>query len=462
MRYPVFKTCKRLAAVAALLSGTVLTGQVAWSDTLNGALVNAYKNNATLNSSRAGVRIEDENVAIAKSARRPQITGSYNIGRSRGVGKSYTTAGTVGVQLNQLLFDGFQTKNNVAAAQTQVFAQRQNLLNDEMNTLYSAVAAYMDVFQKRRIAVLREKNLAAMNEQVRAARARLDVGEGTRTDVAQTEANRSTAIAELNAARADVKSAEATYVRVVGTQPGKLSTASAAKHLPSSPSQAFSLAQTGHPGILATQYAVNAAGFNVKAKEGALLPTVGLQADAGHINTYSQTSRSGISNSVDGTTASVGLNVSIPIFTGGRSSAQIRQSKEQLGQARIEVDVIRDQVREAINSAWSQYEAARATVRATRDGIAAAQLALNGVIEERNVGQRTTLDVLNAQNDLVTSQIALVQAEHDEVVASYALLNATGRMTAQQLGLQVAQYKPEEHYEAVKDKWIGLRTPDGR
>ncbi len=154
--------------------------------------------------------------------------------------------------------------------------------------------------------------------------------------------------------------------------------------------------------------------------------------------------------------------MSIPIYTGGRTSAQVRQSKEQLGQARIEVDVVRDQVRQAIGSAWSQLEAARASVKANRDGISAAQLALDGVIEERKVGQRTTLDVLNAQNDLITAQIALVESERNVVVASYALLSATGRMTATQMGLQVAEYKPEEHYNAVKDKWFGLRTPDGR
>ncbi|MUJ75188.1 multidrug efflux RND transporter outer membrane subunit BepC [Brucella abortus] len=456
MRYTVFKACKELVAAAVLLSGTVLTGQAALSETLTGALVKAYKNNALLNSSRAGVRIQDENVAIAKSAYRPQITGSYNISRGKTPATDYRTTGTVGIQLNQMLFDGFQTRNNVAAAETQVFAQRENLRNDEQNTLYQAVAAYMDVYQLRQIAALREKNLAAMNEQVRAARARLDVGEGTRTDVAQAEASRSTAIAALNAARADVKTAEATYMQVVGSLPDKLTPASAARHLPQSPSQAYASALASHPGILATKYAVNAAGYNVKAKEGALLPTIGLTASASQLDTITGTDMG------DGNTASIGVGVSIPIYTGGRTSAQIRQSKEQLGQARIEVDVVQDKVRQAISSAWSQLEAARASVAANRDGIAAAQLALDGVIEERKVGQRTTLDVLNAQNDLVAVQIALVQAEHDVVVASYALLNATGRMTADQLGLQVAQYKPEEHYKAVKDKWFGLRTPDGR
>ncbi len=245
---------------------------------------------------------------------------------------------------------------------------------------------------------------------------------------------------------------------MIGVQPDKLATAAAAKNLPASPDQAFSIAIAGHPGILATQYAVNAAGYNVKAKEGALLPSVGLTASASRLDTYAGEGGS----QTDGNSASIGVGVSIPIYTGGRTSAQVRQSKEQLGQARIEVDVVRDQVRQAIGSAWSQLEAARASVKANRDGISAAQLALDGVIEERKVGQRTTLDVLNAQNDLITAQIALVESERNVIVASYALLNATGRMTASQMGLQVAEYKPEEHYNAVKDKWFGLRTPDGR
>ncbi len=140
----------------------------------------------------------------------------------------------------------------------------------------------------------------------------------------------------------------------------------------------------------------------------------------------------------------------------------MRKSKEQLGQARIEIDVVQDKVRAAVASSWSQLEAARGSLSAYRDGISAARLALDGVIEERNVGQRTTLDVLNAQNELVDIQIQQVQAERDVVVASYAILSSVGRLTARQIGLQVAEYKPEQHYEAVKDKWIGLRTPDGR
>lgn len=453
----MFKACTRLVT-AALLTGTVLGSGPAWSETLTGALTKTYRNNAALNSSRAGVRITDEGVAIAKSGYRPTINGTYNYQRSKSAASNaYTTTGVFGIQLDQTLFDGFQTKNNVAAAESQVYAQRENLRNDEMNNLFLAVQAYMNVYQFRQIAVLREKNLAALNEQVRASKARLDVGEGTRTDVAQSDASRSTAIAALNSARADVKSAEAQYRQIVGVAPDKLTAATpVTKNLPRSPDDAFAIAADGHPGILATKYAVDAAGYNVKSAEGALLPKIGLSANASHLETYA-----GIGNG-DGTSASVGIGVTVPIYQGGRTSAQIRQGKETLGQRRIEVDVIRDQVRSGIGSAWAQLEAARASVNANRDGIAAAQLALDGVIEERKVGQRTTLDVLTAQNALVTIQIALVQDQSSVVVASYQLLNATGRLTAKDLGLQVAEYKPEEHYEAVKDKWIGLRTPDGR
>ncbi|WP_452612412.1 TolC family outer membrane protein [Pseudochrobactrum kiredjianiae] len=449
---------KQVLAVA-LLASTVLAPAPVMAETLFGAMQKAYHNNAALNSSRAGLRAVDEDVAIAKSGYRPTLNGTYKYGRSRdGTRDLYSTTGEVGIQLNQTLFDGFQTKNNVAAAESNVFAQRENLRNNEQNRLFEAVQAYMDVYQNRQIASLRQKNLAALNEQVRAAKARLDVGEGTRTDVAQADAQRSSAVAQLNAALANVKSAEAVYRQVTGSSPDKLQTAKpAGKSLPKSIAQAYAIAEAAHPGIKATQYAMDAAGHNVKAKEGALLPTVGLTASASHSTVYS-----GLPMAGDGNSASIGVGVTVPIYSGGKNSATVRKSKEQLGQARIEIDVIQDQVRAAVASSWSQLEASKASLSAFRDGIAAARLALDGVVEERNVGQRTTLDVLNAQNDLVDIQIQQVQAERDVVVASYAVLSSVGRLTATQIGLQVAEYKPEQHYEAVKDKWIGLRTPDGR
>lgn len=449
---------KQVLAVA-LLASTVLAPVPVMAETLFGAMQKTYHNNASLNSSRAGLRAVDEDVAIAKSGYRPVLSGSYQYGRNRnGTTGLSSTTGSVGIQLDQTLFDGFQTKNGVAAAESNVFAQRENLRNDEQNYLFDAVQAYMDVYQNRQIAILRQKNLAALNEQVRAAKARLDVGEGTRTDVAQADAQRSSAVALLNSAQADVKSVEAVYRQVTGSAPDKLQAAKpAGNSLPKNIAQAYAIAEAGHPGIKAMQFLMDSAGHKVKANEGALLPQVGVSASASHSSVYS-----GLPMAGDGNSASVGVNVKIPIYSGGKTSATVRKSKEQLGQARIQIDVAQDSVRAAVASAWSQLEAAQASLSAFRTGISAAQLALSGVVEERNVGQRTTLDVLNAQNELVDIQIQMVQAERNVVVASYAVLSSVGRLSARQIGLQVAEYKAEEHYDKVKDKWIGLRTPDGR
>jgi outer membrane protein len=448
---------------AALLSATAISTATVSAETILGALAKAYTNNSTLNSSRAGVRVTDEGVAIAKSGYRPTVIGSSSINYTTQEGTRLTT-GNFGVQINQTLFDGFQTKNNVAAAESRVFASNESLRNTEQNTLFNAASAYMDVIRDRQIGTLRQRSLEALNEQARAARSRFDVGEGTRTDVAQADAAHSAAVAQLSAARAQASSSEAIYRQVIGDAPGKLKGASPlAKLLPGGLDQAISLAAAQHPAIISTQHLVDAAGFTVKSAEGALLPQ--LSASAGVSRSYRNTEGGlpGVSAN-DGTSdaASIGATLTVPIYQGGRASAQVRQTKESLGQARIEVDVQRDQVRAAVTSAWTQYLAARESVDANRALISAAQLALNGVIEERNVGQRTTLDVLNAQSDVINAQINLANAEREVVVASYAILSATGQLSVRRLGLQVAEYKPEEHYKAVKDKWYGLRTPDGR
>ncbi|RUM95500.1 transporter [Pseudaminobacter arsenicus] len=449
---------------AALLSATALSTATVSAETILGALAKAYQNNSTLNSSRASVRVTDEDVAIAKSGYRPTVVGSSSINYTTQEGTRLTT-GNFGVEIRQTLFDGFQTRNNVAAAESRVFASNESLRNTEQNILFNAASAYMDVIRDRQVVILRERNLEALNEQARAARSRFDVGEGTRTDVAQADAARSAAVAELSAARAQASSSEAIYRQVVGDAPGRLNGASPlAKLLPGGLEQAIAQAAAGHPAIIATQHLVDAAGFTVKSAEGALLPQ--LSASAGVSRSYRNTEGGEIGGGSfnDGTSdaASIGATLTVPIYQGGRASAQVRQTKESLGQARIEVDVQRDQVRAAVTSAWTQYVAARESVEANRALISAAQLALNGVIEERNVGQRTTLDVLNAQSDVIDAQINLANAEREVVVASYAILSATGQLSARRLGLQVAEYRPEEHYKAVKDKWYGLRTPDGR
>ncbi|GLS32869.1 outer membrane protein [Mesorhizobium albiziae] len=453
---------------AFLASATALAPASAFAETISGALAKAYQLNSALNSARAGVRVVDEDVAIAKSGYRPTINGSgaidYNTTRSRNdLGNRTTdlTSGSFGVEIRQSLFDGFQTKNNVAAATARVRAQQENLRNTEQNTLFDAAQAYMDVIRDRQIAVLRERNLEFLEEQVRAARSRFDVGEGTRTDVAQAEANRSLAVAQLSSARATASASAATYRQLVGEDPNSLRPAAPlAKMLPRSLDRAIAIASDQHPAIAANLHLVDAAGFTVKSTEGQLLPQ--LSASAGVSESFEEGSTDLAGQSSNSTSAGVGLQLTVPIYQGGRTSAQVRQSKESLGQARIEVDVSRDTVRQAVTSAWTSYEAAREGVVANRETVAAAQLALNGVIEERNVGQRTTLDVLDAQAVVINAQINVANSEHDVVVASYAILSAIGQLSVRKLALQVSEYNPEEHFNAVKDKWHGLRTPDGR
>jgi len=452
---------------AVFLSATALSPIAASAETILGALSKAYQFNSSMNSSRAGLRVTDEGVAIAKSGYRPIVQGSSSLGYASTRDVNRQSTASFGITISQTLFDGFQTKNNVAAAESQVFASQENLRNTEMNTLFSAAQAYMDVIRDRQIAVLREQNLKFLAEQVRAAKSRFDVGEGTRTDVAQADAARSLAEAQLASARAQAAASAATYRQIVGDEPGKLKAASPlSKMLPKSLDQAFGQASAQHPAILSAEHLVDAAGFSVKSAEGALLPQISASAGVSHSYNHTTGILSGTGLNGDSTTnsdtAQIGASITVPIYSGGRTSALVRQGKESLGQARIQVDVFRDQVRAAVTSAWTSYIAAQESVAANRSAIAAAQLALNGVIEERNVGQRTTLDVLDAQQDVINAQINQANSENQVVVASYGILQATGQLYAKRLGLQVTEYKPEEHYKAVKDKWIGLRTPDGR
>nr|WP_306228720.1 MULTISPECIES: TolC family outer membrane protein [unclassified Aurantimonas] len=463
--------------VVALAAGTALFGGgVVHAETLSGALAKAYTNNPDVNAARAQLRATDEGVPQAKSGLRPFVSanGSTSISKSRTTSgdsipsdNSLTKSVGFGVTINQTLFDGFQTPNNVRAAEAQVRASQQNLANTVQNTLYDAAAAYMDVLRDRQIASLRRQNLAFLQEQVRAAGARFDVGEGTRTDVAQAQSEQALATALLNSALATVATSEATYLQVVGDPardlaPGK----SPSQALPKSIQSALAIAQKEHPAIQATLQAVDAAAFQVKANEGALLPQLSLSGEVrDQYGTQSPgpASLPGVNvltqNEVSGT---IGAQLTIPIYQGGRVTSQVRQSKEVLGQRRIEVDSARDQVRTAVATAWAQLQAARANISGYQAQVQAAGLALNGVTEERNVGQRTTLDVLNAQADVISARILLVGAQRDEVVASYALLSAVGRLSPERLALGVEPYEPKEHYEAVKDKWYGLRTPDGR
>jgi len=454
-----------LAIVLATCVVSLPIGTAVAADTIFGALGKAYSNNSTLNSARAGVRVANEGVPLAKSGYRPRVTstaGITNTSNSASLGGRGVTNSSFGIDIQQTIFDGFRTRNNVQAAEAGVRAERANLRNTEQNILFDAAQAYMDVLQNRQVTNLRAQNLEFLREQLRAARARFEVGEGTRTDVAQAEASLASAQAQLTLASANTETAEATFRELTGSNPGALSGAQPlSRLLPNSVESAYSIAAANHPAIATRDALVDSQLFGVKAAEGAFLPTVGLSAN---LTTTSSNLGGGLTgrDPSHSTSAQIGVSLSVPIYQGGQASATVRQEKERLGQARIDGDTARDQVRQAVTSAWSQLTASRASVTANQESVRASRLALNGVVEEREVGQRTTLDVLNAQAALIDAQIALVSAERDLVVSSYALASAVGKLSARNLGLKVRLHDPEEHYKQVKDAWFGLRTPDGR
>ena len=460
------------------LSFSFTQASASFGETINSALASAYNNNPTLNAQRAATRAADENIPIAKSGYRPTITANANIGLSRTIFNNSDTRlarspsgnfvqvpiGSTqtnlvprgfGVVINQTLWDSYLTRNNVNAAEAAVSASQQALRNAEQNILFNGAAAYLDVLRDRSIVTFQRRNLEFLNEQVRSEQTRFEVGEATRTDVAQARASRAAAQAAVSLAAANLKSSEAVYRQIIGKDPKKLSSVKGVgRKIPGSTGKGIAIAQSEHPAIKSTQFLVDQAIFNVKAAESGLLPRVDLQAQA--IRNYETNSRT-----TSATNQSVTATLSVPIYQGGAQSGQIRQNKETLGQRRIEVDESVDSVRAAVVSSYSQYQGAKASFAANQEQLKAAQLALEGAVEERKVGQRTTLDVLDTQTQVINAQIALANSSRDIKVAGYAILSAIGRLSAKNLGLQVAIYKPELHKEEVEDKWFGLRTPSG-
>lgn len=440
---------RKLLIAVAPVAVLALAPAAANAESLYAAMAKAYENNPDLNAARAGLRATDEGVAIAKSGYRPTVAAQSELTYTDTEGREVRTA-TVGVSVSQTLFDGFQTLNNIRAAEAQVFAGRENLRGTEIDILLATAEAYANVIRDNQVVAYRKQNIAFLKEQLSAAQARFDVGESTRTDVSQAEAQLAAARALLTAADAQAKTSAAVYAQIVGSMPTNLKAVPVPQRiLPNSLDSALAVGLKEHPSILAAEFAVDAAGFNVKSQEGAMLPGVSV---------------SGSLSETDGgtTVGQVQARVSVPLYQGGLVSARVRQAKESLGQQRILVDTAHRAVEQAIIASWTQMEASRASINANRAQLRAGDLALNGVVEERRVGQRTTLDVLNAQQSVLEAREALAQSERNLVVASYSVLAATGRLTVDRLNLQVANYRPEKHYEATKDRWYGLRTVDGR
>jgi len=436
--------------------------------TLNAALAAAYKNNPQLNAQRAQVRATDEAVPQALSGYRPQVSATANVGvqysdthtQSSQTG-NLNTAGTrvprgYGFTATQTLFNGFRTGNNTRAAESQVFAAREGLRVMEQQVLLDAVTAYMNVLRDTAILELQRRNVEVLEEQLRQTRDRFNVGEVTRTDVAQADSRLAAARSQALQAEANLSTSRAIYRRVIGTDPVNLAPGQPVDRLsPSTQTGSIQRADTENPAVTAAMYGVDIALLQVKISQGALYPVLTVQGNIQqNFDTSPTTTRSFAASAI--------AQLTIPIYQGGIEYSLIRQSKETLGQQRLSLEQQRDIVRANVVQAWGLLDASRAQIQAAQAQVAAAEIALNGVREEARVGQRTTLDVLNAQQELVNARVTLVTAQRDRVVNSYTLLSATGRLGPEVLKLPTQIYDPRIHYHQVRDAWIGVRTPDGR
>ena len=458
------------AAAVLLLASAGIAPVLA--DTIEAALVRSYQNNPQLNAQRAQVRFTDENVPQALSGYRPRVAVTASAG-TQYTDTLSTTGGdanhlvktgihginaprSIGTTVSQTVFNGFQTANRTRAAESQVSGAREGLRVLEQSVLLSAATIYMDYLQNAAIVEVQKSNVRVLEQTLKQTNDRFNVGEVTRTDVAQSEAQLAAGRTQLLTAESNLVTTKANFRRIIGNEPEALAPGSPVdRFLPKSLPGAVDLSLTENPNVTAAMYGIDVSYLQVKVSEGALLPTVVLQGSVQQsyeqtLTFYRQFGASAIAQ------------VNVPIYQGGAEYSLIRQSKETLAQQRLNLEQVRDQTRSNVVTAWGQLVAGKAQVASAQSQVSASEIALNGVREEAKAGQRTTLDVLNAQQALVNARVALVTAQHDRVVASYSVLNSVGRLAPQVLGLKTNVYDPSVHYHQVRDSWAGVRIPDGR
>jgi outer membrane protein len=456
-------------AAVLLMVYTNLTTTLA--DTIEAALVRAYQNNPQLNAQRATVRATDENVPQALSGYRPKVALTASAGyqytdTNSTFGGSATQIvrsevhGTdpprsAGLTITQTLYNGNQTANKTRAAESQVSGSREALRVLEQTILLAAATIYMDYLRDAAIVEVQRSNVRVLDQTLKQTRDRFNVGEVTRTDVAQSEAQLAAGKTQLLAAEATLTTTKANFRRIIGNEPEALAPGSPVdRFLPASLPGAVELSLIENPNVTAAMYGIDVNFLQVKVNEGALLPTVTMQASVQQsYEQQLQTFRTFGASAI--------AQLAVPIYQGGTEYSLIRQSKETLAQQRLVLEQTRDQTRANTVTAWGQLVAGKAQVASAQAQVTASEIALNGVREEAKAGQRTTLDVLNAQQALVNARVALVTAQHDRVVASYAVLTAVGRLSPQVLNLATTVYDPSVHYHQVRDSWYGVRTPDG-
>ena len=460
------------AGTSAAIAALVLGGTAARAETLQDALAAAYQTNASLQAQRAALRATDEGVPTALSNWRPTVRLNGDAGEwdtysnTLSINNKATAvripppsnpdqqmqAEDGSLTISQPLYRGGRTVAQTDQAEAQVKAGRATLLGTEQTVLLAAVTAYMDVVQNRAVVGLNQKNEDLLRRQLTATNDRLNVGQATRTDVAQAQSAVSGAHAAVVAAQGTLQNSIATFVDVIGHTPGDLAAAPQSDSLPDSMEAARAQALANNPQAVAQSYNFEAAQHAVDVGVGALLPTVQLNG------VYNKL----MNETYNGTTVrqeQATVNVQVPLYQSGAEYANIRALKQTAAQQQLQLDQVRHDVVQASASAWDSLASTRAQVDSLQSQVDAAPIALDGIQKQYEVGAETILDVLTSAQNLLTAQVNLVRAQHDRTVASYQLRSSVGQLTAASMKLPVAVYDPTVHYNEVRNSWVGLGGP---
>lgn len=439
------------------MMGILAVAPVVHAQSLSEALSTAYQSNPQLNAERARLRATDEQVPQALSGFRPTVQAFSEVGPQWVDSNDRSLVGsedrelfsrTVGGSIEQPIYRGGQTAAAVRGAENTVRAGRAQLSATEQDVLLRAATAYSDVFRDQAVLELTIRNEQRLARQLEATRDRFNVGEVTRTDVYQAEARLARATAERIAAEGDLAASRAAFRNVVGTAPALLTRPPVPEGMPASLTQANALATEWNPSVTNAEYGQRSAFDAIDQVRGEMLPQVSL---VGRLQRAYEESRNGAR--IDDASAMV--NVTIPLYQSGAVYSRLRESKQTAAQRRRQLDQSQLDAVESSTRAWNALETAVAEIGSLTKQVEANQIALEGVEREAEVGARTVLDVLDAQQELLDSQVSLARAERDQVVAAFQLKSAIGQLTARQLRLPVQYYDPEEHYQQVRGAWFG-------
>jgi len=448
----------RLLASLAIGIGA-LAALPARAETLKDALVSAYDNNPQILGERANLRATDEGVSQALSGWRPTVTFQGAVGAERSENTPPAPPSlpahqvfhphTYSLTVTQPIYNGGGTVAKTAQAEDAVQSERAHLIAVESSVLFAAVQSYFDVLRDQAVVALDKNNEQVLGRQLEATNDQFRVGQVTRTDVAQAEARLAAATATRHSDEGTLEVDSASYTRAVGHPPADLTQPKLEPTIPSTRDQAVALAAAKNPNVISAQFAESAARANVAQVKAQLLPSLAL---VGNLQRLQETQVNGRET----TNASVLAQVTVPLYEAGNVWSQSRQAIENVGRAQGTTDDTRRQAVQAATQAWETVQSARASITSLRTTIRAAQIALDGVKQQQQVGARTVLDVLNAQQELFGDQVALVKAQHDLAVAQFNLAQQIGNLTAVHLELPVKVYDVNAHYRSVRDKLLGF------